>query len=88
MKSLTFKQAEILDWLIDFQIEKGWPPTIREIGAHFEIGSLRGATVHLEALQRKGFIARDNTPRSIKVLRNRHGELMSERTCRHCGGKL
>jgi len=88
MKSLTFKQANLLDYLIDFQEEKGWPPTIREIGAHFKIGSLRGVTVHLDALHRKGFLTRDPSARSIKVLRNRHGELMSERTCPHCGGEL
>lgn len=43
-------------------------PSIREIGKQFEIGSLRGVTVHLDALERKGYINRSNTPRSIKVV--------------------
>jgi len=88
MKSLTFKQANLLDYLIDFQEEKGRPPTIRELMEPLNVTSLRGVTVHLDALHRKGFLTRDPSARSIKVLRNRHGELMSERTCPHCGGKL
>lgn len=67
-KGLTEKQQKILEFIIDFQQENGFPPTIRELGDAFSIGSLRGVTVHLDALVRKGYITRERTSRSIRVL--------------------
>lgn len=58
----------ILQFILDYVQTQGYPPSIREIGKQFEIGSLRGVTVHLDALVRKGYITRLNTPRSIKVI--------------------
>ncbi|MBC8101079.1 MAG: hypothetical protein H7Z41_00645 [Cytophagales bacterium] len=66
-KGLTEKQRKILEFIIDFQKENGFPPTIRELGDAFEIGSLRGVTVHLDALVRKGFMTRERTSRSIRI---------------------
>jgi repressor LexA len=67
-KGLTEKQRKILEHIIDFQKENGFPPTIRELGDAFQIGSLRGVTVHLDALARKGFLKRDRTSRSIRII--------------------
>ncbi|CAN1491627.1 LexA SOS-response transcriptional repressors (RecA-mediated autopeptidases) [Fimbriimonadaceae bacterium] len=67
-KGLTKRQEEILACIRDYVAKEGFPPSIREIGKQFEIGSLRGVTVHLDALERKGYINRSNTPRSIKVV--------------------
>ncbi|HVK03271.1 MAG TPA: hypothetical protein VM490_07335 [Armatimonadaceae bacterium] len=67
-KGLTEKQRKILEYIIDFQRENGFPPTIRELGDAFGIGSLRGVTVHLDALVRKGFMTRERTSRSIRVI--------------------
>lgn len=67
-KGLTTRQEAILRYVADYQQEAGYPPSIREIGNHFNIGSLRGVTVHLDALEKKGFIERANTPRSIKII--------------------
>lgn len=67
-KGLTKKQEMILEFILTYVAENGYPPSIREIGKQFEIGSLRGVTVHLDALERKEFISRSNTPRSIKVI--------------------
>ncbi|HVL38557.1 MAG TPA: transcriptional repressor LexA [Fimbriimonadaceae bacterium] len=67
-KGLTKRQQYILQYVMDYIQREGYPPSIREIGSHFEIGSLRGVTVHLDALERKGYIARANTPRSIRVV--------------------
>lgn len=67
-KGLTTRQQEILDFILEYVDSEGYPPSIREIGSKFEIGSLRGVTVHLDALERKGYISRSNTPRSIKVV--------------------
>jgi repressor LexA len=67
-KGLTDKQEQILRYMQDYVNDNGYPPSIREIGQQFGIGSLRGVTVHLDALKRKGYIERSNTPRSIKIV--------------------
>lgn len=66
-KGLTQRQEMILHFILDYVDREGYPPSIREIGKEFKIGSLRGVTVHLDALERKSYISRSNTPRSIKV---------------------
>lgn len=66
-KGMTKRQQAILQFVMDYVQREGYPPSIREIGSHFAIGSLRGVTVHLDALEKKGYIERSNTPRSIKV---------------------
>ncbi|MES2463876.1 MAG: hypothetical protein V4671_25175 [Armatimonadota bacterium] len=66
-KGLTEKQRKILEFIIDFQKDNGFPPTIRELGDAFSIGSLRGVTVHLDALVRKGYMTRERTSRSIRI---------------------
>lgn len=67
-RGLTEKQERILTFIVDYVNEKGYPPSIREIGNHFDISSLRGVTVHLDALERKGHIKRKNTARAITVI--------------------
>jgi len=67
-KGLTKRQQMILQYILDYIQKEGFPPSIREIGKDFGIGSLRGVTVHLDALERKGYITRANTPRSIRVI--------------------
>ncbi len=66
-KGLTARQETILQFLFEYIQENGYPPSIREVGERFRIGSLRGVTVHLEALEKKGYIERSNTPRSIRI---------------------
>lgn len=67
-KGLTARQEGILQFISEYAQENGYPPSIREIGLRFGIGSLRGVTVHLDALSKKGYIERSNTPRSIKIV--------------------
>ena len=67
-KGLTERQGMILKYVMDYVQREGYPPSIREIGRDFNIGSLRGVTVHLSALERKGYITRTNSPRSIRVV--------------------
>jgi len=71
-KLLTKRQEMILQYILDYVQREGYPPSIREIGKDFDIGSLRGVTVHLDALTRKGYISRSNTPRSIKVVHEKY----------------
>ncbi len=66
-RGLTKRQEEVLECICDYVEDHGYPPSIREIGERFKIQSLRGVTVHLDALQRKGFIARGSNPRSIQI---------------------
>jgi repressor LexA len=67
-RGLTDKQERILTFIVDYVNDQGYPPSIREIGNHFNISSLRGVTVHLDALERKGYIKRANTARAITVI--------------------
>lgn len=67
-RGLTEKQERILSFIMEYVNDKGYPPSIREIGNHFGISSLRGVTVHLDALERKGMIKRLSTSRSITVI--------------------
>ena len=67
-RGLTDKQERILNYIVEYVEDQGYPPSIREIGTEFRISSLRGVTVHLDALERKGYIKRANTSRSITVI--------------------
>jgi len=66
-RGLTDRQQQILRYVVDYIQDNGFPPSIREIGKSFNIESLRGVTVHLDALKRKGYIERSKTPRSIQI---------------------
>jgi len=71
-KTLTDRQRSILDFLGDYLEDNGYPPTLREIGAHFGIRSPRGVQDHLEALERKGHIRRQReASRGIEILSDR-----------------
>ena len=68
-KELTDRQREVLDAIRRYIAEKGFPPSIRELGQMVGIQSLRGVTIHLDALQRKGWIERERTSRGIRLSR-------------------
>jgi repressor LexA len=57
--SITTRQQEILDFIRDKIENRGFPPSIREIGEEFKIISPNGVMCHLKALERKGFIERN-----------------------------
>ena len=67
-KDLTARQQQVLDTVRHYAWEKGYPPSIRELGKLLGIRSLRGVTIHLDALVRKGWIERESTSRSIRIL--------------------
>lgn len=67
-KELTARQREVLEALREYQARKGYPPSIRELRTILSISSLRGVTIHLDALERKGWIERESTSRSIRIL--------------------
>lgn len=58
--TLTQRQQQILDF-ISMRIEDaGYPPTLREIGEHFGIRSTNGVNDHLKALEKKGYLRRED----------------------------
>ena len=61
MKKLTIRQAKVLEYIITSLEARGYPPTIREIGTHMEIRSTNGVNDHLKALERKGYLVRDQS---------------------------
>lgn len=68
MDGLTKRQRQILNFVTKEIEQKGYPPSIREIGKRMGISSLRGVTIHLDALEKKGYIKRNSSARSIKIL--------------------
>jgi repressor LexA len=57
---LTRRQEEVLEFIQRFTETHGVPPTVREIGARFQV-TPRAAFDHLRALERKGFLRRRST---------------------------
>ena len=59
-KRLTERQQMVLDFISESIGDRGYPPTIREIGERLKIRSTNGVNDHLKALERKGYITRDD----------------------------
>jgi repressor LexA len=59
MEGLTDRQLEVLRFIAEQIEDRGYPPTIREIGEALDIRSTNGVNDHLKALERKGFLTRD-----------------------------
>jgi len=58
LPQLTARQKDIYDFLFKTIREKGYAPSIPEIGAKFKIASTNGVSDHLRALEKKGYIRR------------------------------
>jgi hypothetical protein len=58
--ALTKRQRDILDFISASIMERGFPPTLREIGEHFNIRSTNGVNDHLKALEKKGHLRRED----------------------------
>jgi repressor LexA len=57
--TITKRQHEILGFIRDKIENRGFPPSIREIGEAFDIASPNGVMCHLKALEKKGYIERN-----------------------------
>ena len=68
MSDLTARQRQVLEF-IDAEVrERGYPPSVREIGEAVGLSSSSTVHAHLAALQEKGYLRRDPTkPRAIEV---------------------
>src|SRR5262245_64273784 len=58
-ETLTDRQQQVLDFIGASIQERGYPPTLREIGEHMKIRSTNGVNDHLKALERKGYLVRE-----------------------------
>jgi repressor LexA len=85
MNDLTDRQRQVLEF-IDAQIrERGYPPSVREIGEAVGLSSSSTVHAHLAALQDKGYLRRDPTkPRAIElVYESSSGQAIERRPVRH-----
>ena len=89
---LTYRQQEMLRFIVNFQDEKGMAPTIRQIGAHMGVVSPNGTMAVLMVLVKKGFIKK--TPgagRGLRVIWPGGKDVKScgcHRNCPSCGADL
>jgi repressor LexA len=83
--TLTQRQREILDIIERYMRERGYPPSVREIGDAVGLTSPSTVHTHLLALQRLGFLRRDPTkPRALEVRYDPNsGAAIERRPVRH-----
>jgi repressor LexA len=68
MRGLTSKQVQVLEFIQHSLRERGYPPTLREIGTQMGIKSTNGVNDHLKALETKGYLTRDDMKsRSLRL---------------------
>jgi len=66
---ITKKQQEILNYIKDQIIDRGYPPAVRDICQAVSLKSTSSVHAHLETLEKNGYIRRDPTkPRAIEIL--------------------
>lgn len=65
---ITAKQSEILEYIKDEILKRGYPPAVREICEAVHLKSTSSVHSHLETLEKNGYIKRDPTkPRAIEI---------------------
>lgn len=66
---ITPKQQEILDYIKDQILKKGYPPAVREICNAVNLKSTSSVHAHLETLEKNGYIRKDpSKPRAIEIV--------------------
>ena len=79
-EALTPRQREILNVISQSMQDRGYPPSVREIGDAVGLNSPSTVHNHLATLQKMGFIRRDPTkPRAIEVRFDTNSEVAMER---------
>ncbi|WP_186577377.1 transcriptional repressor LexA [Aquibacillus kalidii] len=69
MTKLSKRQEAILQYIKEQVLDKGYPPSVREIGEAVGLASSSTVHGHLSRLEKKGYIRRDPTkPRAIEIL--------------------
>lgn len=66
---ITTKQQEILEYIKQEILQRGYPPAVREICEAVKLKSTSSVHAHLESLEKNGYIRRDPTkPRAIEIV--------------------
>ena len=79
-EALTPRQREILNVISQSMQDRGYPPSVREIGEAVGLNSPSTVHNHLNTLQKMGFLRRDPTkPRAIEVRFDTNSEVAMER---------
>ncbi len=66
---ITDKQSQILEYIKSEILNKGYPPSVRDICQAVDLKSTSSVHSHLESLEKNGYIRRDPTkPRTIEIL--------------------
>ena len=66
---ITAKQQEILDYMKEQILNRGYPPAVREICEAVNLKSTSSVHAHLESLEKNGYIRRDPAkPRAIEIV--------------------
>ncbi len=67
-RKITKRQQQIYDFIRSYQLEKGYPPSVREMAAAVGLSSPSTVHAHLSALEARGLIKRDATkPRALEL---------------------
>src|ERR1700729_2825303 len=77
LESLTDRQKNVYEFIRDKIRNRGYGPTVREIGTNFDISSPNGVMCHLKALEKKGLIRRD--PNKSRAIELAHESIQEER---------
>lgn len=78
---ITKKQQEILDYIKQEILDRGYPPAVREICKAVNLKSTSSVHSHLETLEKNGYIKRDATkPRAIEICDDNFQMLRTETT--------
>lgn len=68
-RALTVRQEQVLDCIREYIRERGYAPTLSEIGQRMGIHSTNGVNDHLRALEKKGRIVRDfKRARALRII--------------------
>ncbi|MBU1992172.1 MAG: transcriptional repressor LexA [Nitrospirota bacterium] len=80
MKILTEKQKAVLKFIENYQMRNGHSPTLRVMREHFGVSSDNSILKHLKALEAKGCIKKDDSPRGGIALLSKIKEKLSSST--------
>src|SRR5688500_3243044 len=80
---LTERQQQALDFITACLDERGYPPTLREIGEHMGIRSTNGVNDHLKALEKKGYLHREDLKsRALRPINHSDGDGVGKKSAR------
>jgi repressor LexA len=76
---LTKRQSDILGFIQKVLLNDGYPPTLREIAVHFKVKSARTIFDHIVALEKKGYVKRDQgKKRGLRIIKTPGLPLLGE----------